>query len=648
MAFENIAKPGKVGKLTIKNRTKYASTVTNFCDPKEGLVTEREIGYLVERARGGFGMVTTGGAYPHILGKGYPGQMSCADDKDIPGMTKLASAIKGAGAVVVGQIMHTGRYAHPGEYISHDVQPVGPSVVPPRIPRYQTVRELSISEIEELVELHGKAATRFKKAGFDIVEVCGIVGYLISNFLCQYTNKRTDKYGGSVENRVRFFVEIVDRVRKGIGPDMPLAIRLNSTDFMEGGNPDEEYVQMGKILEGHGVDLISLSIGWHESVRPCITNEIPTGGWLGNAAKFKAAVKVPIAMAYRLNKPEPVEEAIKEGKLDYWEMCRTGIADAAIPNKVISGHPEDIAICMACNLGCFNRVFMDVSMACTINARVGREWDPAFQIKPAETKKKVIVVGGGPAGMEAARIAAMRGHNVTLYEKENQLGGQLNLLGKTPNSSEWIDDVKYLETQLKKLGVKVELDKEVTAGFVVKERPDAVVVATGATPSIPHVPGIDKKHVVTCTDILAGKAPVGQKVVVWGGKEIGVQTAEWIAKQGKEVTIVEEFKRIGKDVNAFNIWGHRSLLANLKVKLLLETTVERITDGGIVVKKDGQEQTIPADTVVLASSMEARKELLQALETEAAIDDVRSAGDCVAPRKAFNAIHDGHKAGLEV
>jgi 2,4-dienoyl-CoA reductase (NADPH2) len=510
------------------------------------------------------------------------------------------------------------------------------------------VRELSLSEIEELVELHGTSAARFKKAGFDIVEVCGIVGYLISNFLCQYTNKRTDQYGGSVENRVRFFVEIVDRVRKAIGPDMPLAIRLNSTDFMDGGNPDEEYVEMGKILEAHGVDLISLSVGWHESVRPCITNEIPSGGWLSNAAKFKSGLKVPLAMAYRLNKPEPVEKAIAAGQLDYWEGCRTGIADPAIPNKVLSGHPEDVAVCMACNLGCFNRVFMDVSMACTINPRVGREWDPTYEIKPVAMKKKVIVVGGGCAGMEAARVAAMRGHDVTLWEKDSQLGGQLLLLGKAPHESEWLDDTKYLETQIRKLGVKVELGKEATVALITKERPDAVVVATGATPTIPNVPGIDKKQVVTCFDALNGKATLGNKVVVWGGKEIGVQTAEWIAEQGKEVTIVEEFKRIGKDVNAFNIWGHRSALARMKITLMLETTVERITDEGIVVKKDGQEQTVPADTVVLAAGMDARKELLQALQTEAAIDDVRSAGDCVAPRKAFNAMHDGHKAGLEV
>lgn len=647
--FENLLKPGKIGKLTVKNRMKYASTVTNFCDTKTGEVTPKELEYLRERAKGGFGIVTAGGAWPHILGKGYPGQMSCADDKMIPGLTKLAKAIKDEGAIALAQIMHTGRYAHPHDYVGHDANSVGPSAVASLIPRYQTPRELTVPEIKELVELHGQAARRFKTAGFDAIEICGIVGYLIANFLCKYTNKRTDEYGGSLENRLRFFSEIVDRVKKEVGSDMPVTIRINSKDYMPDGNPDEEYIEMAKRLEKQGVALMSLSVGWHESAEACITSEIPTGGWLVQAKKFKdAGIKTPIAMAYRLNKAEVAEKAVKDGIIDYWEMCRPGIADAYIPAKVKEGRPEDIAVCMACNLGCFNRVFFDVSMSCTINPRVGHEWDPAYQLKKVAVPKKVMIVGGGAAGMEAAKIAALRGHNVTLYEKGAMLGGQAGLIGKVPLQSDWADDVKYLETQVKKTGVKVVLNTEVTAGLIAKEKPEAVIIATGATPSIPNVPGITNKNVLSVLDVMAEKVQTGKRVVVVGAKEIGLQAAEWLAKQGKEITIIEDFKRVGRDVNAFNILTHRRQLKVMKMNLLLETTLEKVTDTGVVVKVQGKEQTVPCDTVVLATNMDSRKELAQACATEGVVEDVRSVGDCVIPRKAMNALAEGHKAGLEV
>ncbi|MFH0803028.1 MAG: FAD-dependent oxidoreductase, partial [bacterium] len=525
--FENLLKPGKIGSLTIKNRMKYAATVDNFCDYKTCDMTDREVEFLRERARGGFGIVTSQGGHPHILGKGYIGQMGLDSDEFLPGLRRLAAAMKENGAVAIGQVMHTGRYGHLHEYGVHEViaggkkvsgMPVGPSAMKSPIRRYGECREMTIEEIEESVELHAQAARRLKEGGFDGVEICGIAGYLIPNFLSPWTNKRTDKYGGSLENRARFLLEIIKRSKELVGADYPFVLRLNGTDHIKGGNTDEEYIEIAKMCESLGIDLFSVTVGWHESTSAGITAEIRPGHWLHLAENWKkAGIKAPLCQAYRLNQPEVAEKAIADGIIDYWEMCRPGIADPYLPKKITEGRPEDIVICPSDNQGCFYFIFVDQLMGCMVNPRVGREWDETYQIRPAEKKKKVVVVGGGPAGMEAARLAALRGHDVTLYEKSNELGGQLKLGAKTPLLYDWYDLIKYYSTQVTKAGVKVELGKEATADLINKAGADVLILATGAKPAALKIPGIDKKHVTNVFDVLQEKVALGKKVAILGG-----------------------------------------------------------------------------------------------------------------------------------
>ncbi|MFH1954483.1 MAG: FAD-dependent oxidoreductase [Pseudomonadota bacterium] len=656
--LHNLVKPGKIGNLTVKNRMKYAPTVNNFCDYKTCEVTEREIAYLRERALGGYGLVTSSGAHTHILGKGYIGQMGLDHDDFIPGVRKLAQAIQAEGSIAIGQVMHTGRYGHAHEYGINEavmagkkvpVMPVGPTAMPSPIKRYAPCREMSIEEIEEEVEAHAQAARRFKEAGWDGVETCGIAGYLISNFLCRWTNKRKDKYGGSLENRARFLLEILKRTKEVVGPDYPLLIRLNGTDQIEGGNTEEEQIEIAKMVEEIGVVLFSVTVGWHESTAASITSEKRPGEWLYLAENWKkAGIKTPICMAYRLNRPDVADKAIGDGIIDYWEGCRPGIADPYLPKKIMEGREEDVLICPADNTGCFYYIFVDELMGCMVNPRVGREWDPSYEIRPAEKKKKVLVVGGGPAGMEAARVAALRGHNVALYEKSKELGGQLRLGAKSPLLYDWPYLIEYYATQLKKAGVKVELGKEASAALIDKERPDVLILATGAKPVVPKIPGIDKKHVSNVFEVLEGKVTLGNKVVFLGGNEIAVQTAEFVASQGKEVTIIEKGKTVGYDINIFNILSHRRLLAQLKTNTLVNVKVEKITDDGVVITTlGGKEATIAADTIVNAEGMEADKTLSEALKATAAAE-IYSIGDCAGFRKLYEAIHDGYKIGVKV
>lgn len=656
--FENLVKPGKIGKLTVKNRMKYAATVDNFCDFKTGELTKTEIAYLREKALGGFGLIVSTGAYPHILGKGYIGQMGVDNDGQLPGLTELAKATKVNDAVVIGQVMHTGRYGHAFEYgvkeavaggkkVSGD--PVGPTAMKSPIKRYTACREMTIEEIDEAVELHAQAALRFKKAGFDGVEICGIVGYLIADFLSPWTNKRTDKYGGSLEKRARFLLDIIKRSKELVGEDYPFLLRLNGTDLIDGGNKDEEYIEIAKMCEELGIDLFSVTVGWHESPAAAITAEKKPGDWLYLAENWKkAGIKAPICMAYRLNSPEVPEKAIADGIIDYWEMCRPGIADPFLPQKVTEGRPEDIVICPADNQGCFLNVFIDIPMRCMVNPRVGREWDPDFEIRPVEKSKKVLVVGGGPAGMEAARVAALRGHDVTLYEKEDALGGQLRLGAKTPYLYDWTHLVQSFSTRLSKAGAKVELGKEVTADLIKKESPDVLIFAMGAKESTLEIPGSDRKNVTDIFGVLGGNVTLGDKVVFLGASEISVQTAEYVAEQGKEVTIIEKGKKIGYDVNLFNMLAHRRYIDKLKIKTLVNMEVNKITDDGVVVTTlGGREATIPADTVVNAQTFEANQALSAALSATAAVE-IYSVGDTAGFRKLYEAIHDGYKVGVKV
>lgn len=641
MSFPHIFQPGSIGKLTLKNRIKFASTTTGFCG-KDGMVTPQEIAFLAERAQGGAGLVTCGGAHVTPWGPSFPFFAGIWDDNHVPGFTRMVRAIHKGGARACCQIIHCGRYAHaPGEA-------AGPSAVPPRVRRYQLPRALSLQEIQDVVHAHGQAARRAKAAGFDVIEINALAGYLVASFLAPWTNQRTDEYGGSLENRARLLLQIIAEVKRQVGGDFPLLVRMNSEEQMEGGNTQEDLKGIARTVEAAGVNGLSVSVGWHESSLASITWEVPPGHWLPLAEGMKKAVKIPVSMAYRLNSVDLAEKAIAEGKVDFWEMCRPLIADPELPNKLAEGRAEEVAPCTACEEGCFVRLWNNQSVRCLINARAGHEADDSFQIKRVAVPKKVLVIGGGPAGLEAARVAALRGHEVSVVERSAKWGGQLAVASNAPLRWELARIPSYYVATLKRAGVKLEMAREVTPQMIERMRPQVVVVATGAEPVVPSVPTETGSQVVTAHQVLRGAAEVGARVVVWGGRQTGLHAAEFLANQGKQVTVVEENRRIGRDVPAFDVIGFRRRLPKAGVKMLTASTVKEIRKGEVLVSTEGQAESrsIGADTVVVAEGMSPNKQLWEQLQGK--VSELYIIGDAAAPRRAINAIADGFRVGVKV
>jgi 2,4-dienoyl-CoA reductase (NADPH2) len=443
-------------------------------------------------------------------------------------------------------------------------------------------------------------------------------------------------------------LEFIGEVRKNVGDEYPLILRLNASELMEGGNTEADLRKMAKMIEEASIDLMSLTVGWHESRTPAITNEVPPGYWLYLAAEMKKVLKIPVAMGYGLRKPELAEKAIAEGRLDFWEMCRPMLADPYLPIKVAKGRPEDITPCIACNQGCMDKIFSDEEICCLINPRLGKEGDPNYQIKPAENPKKIFVVGGGPGGLEAARTAAERGHKVTLFEKEPELGGQLFIAALTPYKQEINVTREYLVQQLEKSTAEVKTGVEATAKLVEKEKPDVVILATGALPLIPQIPGIDRSHVISAEDILWERKEAGERVLVIGGERLACETAEFLADKGKKVTVIRQGRKMAVSVGP--VQRGRLLTRLLEKGAILMSGVqkyEEITEGGLtLIDREGNKKTIEADTIVYAVGMKANKKLAGELEEK--VPALYRIGDCIRPREILDAVDEGARIGCQV
>jgi 2,4-dienoyl-CoA reductase (NADPH2) len=642
--YPHLFKPIKLGKLTIPNRIKYAATEDNL-NGRDGFVTDAGVAYIRERARGVVGGICTmQGVYmdEKRQGAGYVGQAAAWDDKFIPGLKRLADAIHEEGAIAACQLMHCGRVgAIETEYCQ------GPSAVPQRLRIFRPVEEMSKEDIKQSIKEHVEATRRGLEAGFDIIEISGIVGYLISNFLSSYTNRRTDEYGGDIRGRCRFMVEIIQEVKKVCG-DVPLGIRLCAEELLEDvdGNTPEESMVTYEMAEEAGVDYISVTTGWQESIKPVISRDIPQGSWLYLAKRAKEHVKVPVSMAYRLFEPALPNKAIGDGELDIWEMCRPMIADPLKPKKVLEGREEDVRPCVACNL-CLARLFRDAPLTCYINPVCAHEWDPKYQITPAETKKYIMVVGAGPAGLECAYVAAQRGHDVHVYDKQEELGGVVTEASKAPyGDDELYGVIKFHKTQCEKAGVNFHLGTEVTEELIGEELPDSVVLATGARYVKGTAPGFDRDNVVSVLDVLSGKVEVGDRVVVWGNRKPGIGVALFLAKQGKKVTIVGSDRRLGKDVNPSFRWRYVAYLRENKVTSYNDCDIEEITDDGVIVRTfDGYRFPVKADTVVCAErkTNDSLRDVVQRNSIE-----LFTVGDAVVPRTLSSAVHDGYRIGIRI
>lgn len=644
--FKKLFEPGQIGSLTLKNRLVMGAMYSTLAS-KDGEATDRLRSYLAERARGGAAMIMVEGTCPHPSGRGLFWNQLCADDdRLIPGLATLAETIHSQGAKAGLQLMHGGRgsLAPPKDM---NVQTIAPSAIAANMPslRDKPPRELSVREIEDLVEAFGNAAQRAKKAGFDAVEICGGTGYLVSTFLSPYSNKRTDQYGGSLENRARFLLEIITSIKEKTGKDFPLSIRMCADERLEQGNTPEELLSIGRMAEKAGTDCLGLMIGWHESVVPSITMDIPVGHWLYLAREWKKTIQVPLMMAYQLHTPEAGEAALAEGALDFVCMSRPFLADPELPMKAQEGRVEDIRPCIAC-CECLDRFRPPKyeHISCTMNAAMGKEKE--YEIVRTSNPKKVMIIGGGPAGLEAARVATLMGHRVALYEKADRLGGQSLLAAVPPNRQNMGKVIQYLSGQIEKLGVQIRMGQEVSPSLIKEENPDAVVVATGATPIGPEILGRKNDRAVTAHDILAGKAVAGKRVVVVGGGLVGVETADYLATNGHTVTIVEQLRRIAMDATGFDRVSYLHRLAEQRVKVLTNTRAERISDQGLLIAQEGVEQMLEADTIVIAVGSRSNRTLLD--ELGGVIPQIYAAGDCVKPRRLLEAIHDGYAAAFRI
>ena len=628
--------------MELRNRVAIAPCVENYSN-RGGEVTDQLLDYYEERARAGVGLIIVEAisiAFPE--GRVLTRQLSIDNDGRIPGLRRLAQTIQRHGVPAIPQINHGGIASRK---LITGLQPVGPSAVGFPDPTYDTPRAITIPEIEGYIQLFAKAAVRVKEAGFAGVEVHCCHRYLPANFLMTAYNKRADKYGGELRNRARFALDIVRAVRQAVGPDYPVLVRINTrhmynVEGVEGEKTTfEEAKQVARWMQETGADAIDLSIHLTEGSSP-----IEPGGNIPWAGELKKVVSVPVIVAGRIT-PELGEMALREGKADIIALGRGLMVDSEWAKKALSGRPDDIRPCINC-AECFDYVLIHHKpVVCCVNPAIGREKRNA--LKPAERRKRVLVVGGGPAGMEAATTAAIRGHDVTLWEKNTRLGGLLLLAALTPRYDPIQNLTDYLIGQLGKSGVKVECGKEASAESIRDFKPEVLILATGSVHRIPKIPGIDRGNVVTACDVLEGKAETGETVAVIGGELVGCANADFLAHRGKKVTILRRGPELLTKVLGRNKGLLLDRLAANGVVMLTGISYKQITDEGIIiVSSDGVEQTVKVDTIVIATGANPEAALRDA--TKGMFPEVYSIGDCTKPNRIMQAIHGGARVGRTI
>jgi 2,4-dienoyl-CoA reductase (NADPH2) len=646
--FPHIFEEGQVGTYKLHNRIKYAACCVSNFNTRDGFLTEREYARDQVIASTGAAMMTNQGAYPDEAGEGkaYYRQLAIYDDQFIPGLKRVADLFHSNNAVAIQQILHGGRYG--GIDIGYCVQP---SDTPQSLRHFRPPREMTVEQIAKTIEDHANAAERCIKAGYDGVEVTGFFGYLMSTFLSPYTNKRTDAYGGTLEKRARFMVEISQALRKAVGPEKLLIISLNSTELMDefGGNSEDECAEINRIAADCKVDMISMVIGWHESRKGALGRDVGRTQWLYLAEKVKKVIgDVPLAFGPRLSDPLAAEKALATGVFDYWEICRPFLADPELAHKLRSGRPDRIKPCIGCML-CMGKMFANQPYICAVNPRLGHEVEPEYDVRPAAVKKKVMVAGGGPAGLEAAITAAQRGHEVTVFESGDHLGGALLPSSHDIGGGEVLLELRdYYRLRLKELGVKVRLNTQVDRKLTAEFFPDVVIVATGSRILAPEVPGADQVEILFADRLLAtgDYRKLGDRVVILGGGKVGLTLAEVLVSAGKEAVIVEKNRRVDQDVSPTVKWRHAGLVKDLGIKVHTETEVKAIEEGAVLIIGNSGDNKRPADSVIVAGPRIPDQRLLH--ELEYLCDELYVVGDAVAPRSLYNAIHEGFKIGARI
>jgi 2,4-dienoyl-CoA reductase-like NADH-dependent reductase (Old Yellow Enzyme family)/thioredoxin reductase len=629
--------PITVGKVEIKNRFVVAPMVTVFCD-QDGMATERFIRYHEEKAKGGWGLITVEDYAVDPIGRGFwtPGLWK---DEQIASHSELVSRVHASGAKIIAQIYHAGR-----QTVSALVgkQPVSASPLPCPI-LGEVPKELTVPEIKTIVSQFGDAALRAKKAGFDGVQIHGAHGYLIAQFMSSYSNKRCDEYGGPLLNRIRFPLEIIEDIRAKCGPDFLVDFRISGDEKVHGGRSIDETRVIAMILEQKGIDMIHVSAGTYESTWSIIPPMNIRPGWIVDyAAAVKDVVNIPVVTVGRINDPFMAENILASGRADLVAMGRASLADPELPKKFAEGKWKDIRPCIGCQQGCLEILFKNEPIRCLVNPVLGFEYKN--EMKKAANPKKVTVVGGGPAGLEAARAAALAGHAVILYEKSGRLGGQFATAAIPPAKGDISAYISWATGQIEKLGVEIRLDSEFTESHFEQEKPDRVILASGSRPSKPPIPGIDGDNVFVAEDVLWGRASTGKNVVVAGGGMIGCETATYLATLGRHVTVVEMLPSVASDEEFTRQVLMMKMFEEMHIETVTDARITAFDEKGTTIEKDGKTSHIATDTVVLALGMKPDNALAKQLEGRT---DVKVAGDSLDPRNALEAIREGFQAGVE-
>jgi 2,4-dienoyl-CoA reductase-like NADH-dependent reductase (Old Yellow Enzyme family)/thioredoxin reductase len=639
--FDRLFEPIQIGRVTIKNRIAMAPMGTAFAT-LDGLFTEQAMAYYEVRAKGGVGLIIIENVgvdfHRHIHASNRP---AIDNDLPLPRLAKLARVIKKHGARGIIQLNHSGRMS---KSRLTGFQPVAPSPIPfssGAFPQGEMPKELTREEINEIVTLFAQAAVRAKKAGFDGVEVHAAHAYLLAEFLSPFTNKRQDLYGGSLENRARILIEVIGAIRKAVGNDYLVGCRLNGKEYgVEEGLTLEDAQTIAKMINGM-VDILHIS-AWGYGDSSLANSPDGPGELLPLSEAIKKVVTIPVIAVGRLT-PEAGERAIRDGKADIVAIGRGLLADPDLPNHLLSGRPGVIRPCIVCH-HCLDAGYLkNASISCAVNAAVGqeREYDP----KPAKRIKKIAIIGAGPAGMEAARVLALRGHKVVLFEKEDHFGGQMSLAIEIPHKRNRIKPlIDYFVDQLKRLNVETKLNTEADIDFIMNFGPDAVILATGAKPIIPQLPGIDQGNVVTAIDILTGRAKAGQKVFIIGGGSIGCETAEFLLEKGKEVTVAEMLSELASDMGFRDRLRLLMRMNTLPINFITNARCNQIREEGVMVTtKENQNQFIRSDTVILAVGTKQNNTLYPVLKAKGV--ETHLAGDCCRLGKIAGAITDGQRLG---
>jgi NAD(H)-dependent 7beta-hydroxy-3-oxo-delta4-cholenoic acid oxidoreductase len=650
--LERLFQPIRIGAMEVKNRMAMAPMATDFAHP-DGTLSQRIIDYYETRARGGVGLVilevtSIDEGSPYV-----PNTIGLWDDRFIPGLRRLTDALHRHGARVVCQTAHPGPESLAPFF--HGTQPVGPSPVICHTTK-QKCRELTTGEIERLVEQFGEAARRLREAGFDGLELHAAHNYmLVGSFLSPLRNRRIDDYGGCLDDRMKFPLEVLRSIRNSAGEDFPVILRISGDMGVAGGQDIRETQYLAPRFEEAGVHAFEISAGiFPEGMERIIP---PTGSPMrpnvGLSAAVKQVVGVPVLVVGRINDPRVAEDILVRGEADMVVMGRALLADPEFPAKAEEGRFEDIAPCIGCGLGCIAGRNAGHDMTCVINPVLGREQEMA--ITPAENPRRVMVVGGGPAGLEAARVAALRGHAVTLFEREAKAGGQLNLAAAPPFKQEICKIPKYQVAQAHKAGVSLRMGVEVTPATVEQEAPDVLVVATGVEPRIPDIPGIRDREMVWAHDVLGDKVDIlPGRVLVIGGGMAGCETAEMIADRGDNpiigstrVTIIEMLDRVAQDVAPQNRKRLMERLRACGVEILTSTRVKRFLEDGVVVERMGEEETIRGvDRIILSTGVTPHDPLSGKLRGK--VRELHVIGDAREARSALQAIAEGAEVGRKI